>query len=185
VSTWVWVIVVVVAAAVLAVVGWTAYRKRRSERLEKRFGPEYERTLAERGARRDAEAELVEREKRREKLEIRPLEPVARDRYADSWRSVQSRFVDEPGPAVREADALVTAVMHERGYPMDNFEQRAADISVDYPDVVENYRAARRISLANERDEANTEDLRQAMVHYRALFEELLETRESIREEVR
>ncbi len=176
--TWAWVIVVVIAAAIVAAIAWALYRKRQSEQLQERFGPEYERAVAERGARSEAETELREREKRREKLEIRPLERAARDRHLESWRRVQARFVDEPGPAVREADALVMEVMRERGYPMDDFDQRAADISVDHPDVVENYRAAHRISLANERDEASTEDLRQAMVHYRALFQELLEAGE-------
>jgi hypothetical protein len=109
-------------------------------------------------------------------LNLRTLEPAARDRYMGSWRETQARFVDAPAEAVRSADGLVGQVMSERGYPMDNFDQRAADISVDHPDVVENYRAAHAISLANDHEQATTEDLRQAMVHYRSLFETLLGT---------
>ena len=112
-----------------------------------------------------------------------PLDDAARDRYLDEWRDVQTRFVDEPSSALGDADRLVTRVMQDRGYPMDKFEQRAADISVDHPHVVEHYRAAHAVSVASDRDEASTEDLRQGVVHYRALFEELLETED--REEVR
>jgi hypothetical protein len=125
--------------------------------------------------RRRAESELAERERRREYLEIVPLEPAARERYAEAWRDTQARFVDSPEQAIREADHLVTEVMRERGYPMEDFDQRAADVSVDHPNVTENYRAAHATSLANDQGEASTEDLRQAMVHYRALFVELLE----------
>lgn len=176
--TWAVVLIIVAVVVLAAVVAWAVMSRRRTQHLEERFGPEYRRAVAERGDQRDAEAELRERERRREKLEIRPLEPGARERYLESWRAVQARFVDDPEGTIGEADALVTEVMRERGYPMEDFEQRTADISVDHPEVVENYRAAHRISLASARGQASTEDLRQATVHYRALFEELLESRE-------
>ena len=162
-------IVLIVGALILA-------RQRRSQQLQEGFGPEYERTVEERGGdRREAEAELLERRQRRDQFEIRELEPAARDRYADRWRSAQRRFVDQPGPAVGEADALVMEVMRDRGYPVaDEFEQRAADVSVDHPEVVEHYRAAHEISGRATTGEASTEDLRQAMVHFRGLFVELL-----------
>jgi hypothetical protein len=172
-------VVIVLAVVVLAgVAAWVVLGKRRTQHLREQFGPEYRRTVAERGDRRDAETELRERERRREELEIRPLEPAARERYLAEWRAVQARFVDDPEGTIGEADALVTAVMRERGYPIEDFEQRTADISVDHPEVVENYRAAHRISLASAEGRATTEDLRRATVHYRALFEELLDTAE-------
>jgi hypothetical protein len=163
------VIALIVAAVVIA-------RQRRSQQLQQGFGPEYERTVEERGGdRREAEAELRERRQRREQFEIRELDDASRDRYAERWRAAQRRFVDEPGPAVGEADSLVIEVMRERGYPVaDEFEQRAADVSVDHPEVVEHYRAAHGISTRATAGEAGTEDLRQAMVHFRALFAELL-----------
>jgi hypothetical protein len=175
-STWVWIVIVVAVVVVLALIAWSVLRRRRSTQLREGFGPEYDRTVEEAGSRRRAEAELAEREKRREELDIRPLTPAARDRFVDRWRDTQARFVDDPGSAVGDADSLVQEVMRERGYPTEDFEQRAADISVDHPHIVENYRAAHGISLAQERGEASTEDLRQSIVHYRSLFEELLET---------
>lgn len=176
--TWGWLVIAAVVIVVIAVIAWSAARRRRTDRLRGRFGPEYERAVEDRGSRRQAESELEARQRRREELQIRPLQPAARQRYIGLWSTAQSRFVDAPADAVREADALVAQVMGERGYPMDDFEQRAADVSVDHPVVVENYRAAHRISLANDRGEASTEDLRQAFVHYRTLFEDLLETGE-------
>jgi cytoskeletal protein RodZ len=175
---WVWVVIAVVVIVAVALAVWAAMRKRRTEQLRQQFGSEYDRTVEETGRERDAESELEARRRRREELDIRPLAPGARTRYADEWRSVQTRFVDDPSGAVVQADALVTQVMRERGYPMDDFEQRAADVSVDHPEVVSNYRAAHGISIANERGKATTEDLRTAMVHYRALFVELLEQEE-------
>jgi hypothetical protein len=170
--TWVLVAVLVVVVVVLAVL---LMRSRRSHQLQEEFGPEYERAVEERGDRRQAEAELADRRERRAQLDIRPLEPGARERYAERWQAAQRRFVDQPAPAVAEADALVSAVMSERGYPVsDEFDQRAADISVDHPVVVEHYRAAHAISLRATAGDASTEDLRQAMVHFRALFDELL-----------
>jgi hypothetical protein len=130
--------------------------------------------MTEMGSRRKAESQLADRQRRREQLEIRPLAPEARTRFAEEWQIVQSRFVDEPGDAVRGADALVIRVMRDRGYPMEDFEQRSSDVSVDHPHVADDYRAAHAISLAHDHDKASTEDLRQAMVHYRSLFDELL-----------
>jgi hypothetical protein len=182
-DTWIWIVIAVVVLAVAVLLAWTLLKKQRTARLQERFGPEYGRAVAERGDTRKAEAELSEREERREKLDIRPLEPDARDRYAEEWRVVQARFVDEPVAAVEEADRLVMDVMRERGYPMEDFEGRAADISVDHPAVVENYRAGHAIYLAHGRGDASTEDLRQAMVHYRSLFEDILEVAETREEE--
>jgi hypothetical protein len=174
-SPWIWVVIAVVVIAVIAIVAWYAARRRRTEGLRRQFGPEYDRTVDETGRPRAAESELEERRRRREELDIRPLAPGARARYADEWRDVQARFVDDPSGAVAQADTLVTQVMRERGYPMDEFEQRAADVSVDHPQVVGDYRAAHDISMRAAAGRAETEDLRQAMVHYRALFEDLLE----------
>jgi len=170
------IVILAIVAIALIVVALLLMRQRRSQQLQEGFGPEYDRTVEERGGdRREAEAELRERRERREQFEVRDLEPAARDRYADRWRTAQRRFVDEPAPAVGEADALVMEVMRDRGYPVaDEFDQRAADVSVDHPQVVEHYRAAHEISGRATAGEASTEDLRQAMVHFRALFVELL-----------
>jgi FtsZ-interacting cell division protein ZipA len=170
------IVILAIVAIALIVVALLLMRQRRSQQLQEGFGPEYDRTVEERGGdRREAEAELRERRERREQFEVRDLEPAARDRYADRWRTAQRRFVDEPAPAVGEADALVMEVMRDRGYPVaDEFDQRAADVSVDHPQVVEHYRAAHDISGRATVGEASTEDLRQAMVHFRALFVELL-----------
>jgi hypothetical protein len=168
-------IVVVIAAAA----GWWAWRRReRTAQLRQRFGPEYERVVRESGAVTQGEARLEARAKRVAELHIRPLAPEARTRYADTWNRVQNRFVDDPQGAVTEADRLVGEVMHERGYPLGDFEQRVEDISVDHPDVVMNYRATRDIAARNAAGKTTTEDLRQAMVHYRALFRDLLATPE-------
>jgi FtsZ-interacting cell division protein ZipA len=171
-------VIVIVAIVVIALIvaAIVLMRQRQSQQLQEGFGPEYERTVEERGGdRREAEAELRERRQRRDEFEVRDLEPAARDRYADRWRDAQRRFVDEPAPAVGEADALVIEVMRDRGYPVaDEFDQRAADVSVDHPVVVEHYRAAHDISGRATAGDASTEDLRQAMVHFRALFVELL-----------
>jgi hypothetical protein len=172
-DTWVWIVIAVAIVVAVAALLWAVANNRRRKELQEGFGPEYDRTVDEAGSRRRAESELSDREKRREKLDIRPLAPGTRDRFADRWRTVQERFVDDPNGALKDAHVLVVEVMRERGYPTDDFEQRAADVSVDHPHVVENYRSAYAIS---ERDEADTEEQRQAMVHYRALFDELLET---------
>jgi FtsZ-interacting cell division protein ZipA len=168
-------VAILVVIVLLALLAFFAGRQRRSRRLQDRFGPEYDRTVSEAGDRRAAEAELVERTERREQFDIVTLEPEARARYVEAWRHTQAQFVDEPAEATREADRLITSVMRDRGYPVDDFEQRAADLSVDHPQVVDDYRAAHAIAAANDRSEASTEDLRQALVHYRSLFEDLLE----------
>jgi cytoskeletal protein RodZ len=167
--------ILIVVAVLVVVLAFFAARQQRSRKLRAQFGPEYDRTVAEAGDRRQAETRLQERTERRQRLEIVALDPADRDRYVEAWRQTQARFVDEPAEATREADRLITDVMRKRGYPIDDFEQRAADISVDHPQVVDDYRAAQAIAAANERSEASTEDLRQALVHYRSLFEELLE----------
>ena len=174
-EAWAWVLIAVAVVLVIALVAWSAARKRRTDSLRGRFGPEYDRAVTEEGGRRAGESELSDRVKRRDDLDIRPLAPAAAERYTSDWRNVQARFVDSPEGALGQADLLVTTVMRERGYPMDDFDQRSADISVDHPDVVEDYRAAHAISLANDHGEASTEDLRQAMVHYRSLFERMVE----------
>jgi hypothetical protein len=172
---WAWAVIAVVAILVIvAVVAWTVWSGRRRERLRSRFGPEYESSIREHGSQRKAESDLAGREKRRSELEIRAVGPTARTSYAQAWQQVQVRFVDAPSDAVREADALVSRLMSDMGYPMGDFEQRSADISVDHANVVENYREAHGISMANDRALASTEDLRQATVHYRALFDDLL-----------
>jgi hypothetical protein len=163
-------VVVVVAGVVLQ-----ASRQRRTGRLQEQFGPEYDRTVDTAESKREAEVELQEREERRRELDIRPLSQAARDRYIERWQSVQAEFVDNPGAAVARADDLIQSVMAERGYPVEDFEQRAADVSVDHPDVVENYRHGHRLAQSSADGEGSTEDLRQAMRHYRALFEELVE----------
>jgi hypothetical protein len=171
-------VAILVVIVLLALLAFFAGRQRRSRRLQENFGPEYDRTVEQAGDRRAAEAELQERTERRQGFDIVPLEPEARARYLEAWRATQAQFVDEPAEATREADRLITSVMRDRGYPVDDFEQRAADISVDHPQVVDDYRAAHAIADANDRSEASTEELRQALVHYRSLFEELLEDRQ-------
>ena len=171
-----WVVITIVLVVLIAAgaVAWMLYEANRTKRLKSRFGPEYNRVVKESGNRRAAETELESRARRVEMLHLRDLSPADCDRFSQRWRGAQSRFVDEPGPAVTEASALVKEAMAARGYPVGDFDQRAADISVDHPTVVDNYREARRIALANEQGRANTEELRRAMVLYRALFEELL-----------
>jgi hypothetical protein len=151
-------------------------QKKRTEELRDRFGPEYERAVRAEGDRSRAEADLDARAKRVEQLDIRPLSNRERDQFSESWRATQTRFVDDPVGATREADELVAEVMQVRGYPMGDFERRAADVSVDHPGVVEHYRAAHAIAMRTESGSENTEELRIALVHYRALFEDLLET---------
>jgi len=177
-STWVWIVMAIAAAIVVGVVARTAFRNRRTKTLQEGFGPEYDRTVADAPSKREAEADLQERRKRREELDIKPLSPNVREHYVVAWRETQARFVDDPAEAIGEADVLIQRVMRDRGYPTEDFDQRAADVSVDHPDVVNNFRAAHGISVAHTRGNASTEDLRQALVHYRALFDELLESRE-------
>ena len=170
----VWIVAAVIIAAALILVAILWSRRRRSEHLRDRFGPEYDREVEARGDRAKAEAELAQREKRVEKLDIRPLEPAERREFVSRWNDVQARFVDDPPRAVAFADALLGDVMKARGYPVTDFDQRAGDISVDHPLVIEHYHKAHDIALRQERGEASTEDLRQAMIHYRALFENLV-----------
>ena len=170
----IWVLAAVVVV-LLVIIGVLVTRQQRSRGLKADFGPEYNRLIAERGDQRSAERELAGRRKRMSEFEIRPLASAARERYMERWAATQRNFVDEPAAAVGEAHVLVQEVMHDRGYPIDeDFEQRAADVSVTHPDVVENYRAAHSISLHAHQGRANTEQLRQAMVHFRALFDDLL-----------
>ena len=173
--SWVWVLIAIAVVAVLAVAVWQALARRRTGKLQQQFGPEYARTLGSAESRRDAEAELQAREEHRQQLEIRALSQAARERYLESWQHVQSQFVDDPRGAAASAESLIQSVMAERGYPVEDFEQRAADISVDHPQVVENYRQGHRLSQAGADGGRQTEDLRQAMRHYRALFDELVE----------
>jgi hypothetical protein len=169
------VILVVVVAVVVIALGSVLTFWRRSRRLRDQFGPEYKHAVRQYGDARKAEAELAAREKRVRKLEIRALTYEEQSRFAEVWRRTQARFVDEPSKAVGEADGLIKEVMQTRGYPVGDFDQRVADISVDHPNVVTNYRAGREIAARNKSGQATTEDLRQAMMHYRSLFEELME----------
>jgi hypothetical protein len=170
-------LIVLVAMVILVVVvlAWLYVRKRRrtTAGLRQKFGPEYNRAVLTHGSGRKAESKLEDREKRVEKLKIRDLNSTEHERFSKQWGSVQSRFVDSPKGAVAEADDLISSVMKARGYPVSDFDQRAADISVDHPRVVENYRSAREIALRVEK--ATTEDLRTAMIHYRSLFDELVQ----------
>lgn len=176
-------IAVAVAVVVVLILASVFMRERRTENLRKRFGPEYDRTVNEIGPQR-AESKLHEREKRVEKLSIRPLSDSERQHFLAEWRAAQSRFVDDPRGAVEDADALVSKVMQSRGYPMSDFEQRAADVSVDHPRVVENYRAAHEIAIRQRSGEATTEDLRSALIYYRSLFDDLLGTTSTTNKEV-
>lgn len=188
-------IIVLVVGAIIVFV-----QRRRTEKLRTRFGPEYERSIAESGDRRRAEAQLEKRAERVEKFHLRPLAAEDRSRFTEQWDRVQAHFVDAPAGAVSEADQLLGDIMATCGYPMGDFEQRAADISVDHPVVVQNYRAAHDIAIRQAKGQATTEDLRRAMIHYRALFEDIVydrkeamkdrtpvvvDRRESEREEIR
>ena len=180
---WAWILIGILAVVVVGLVVWSLRSRQRTGQLRDRFGPEYERVVDEHGDRREAESELTKREERYEELEIRPLPPASRRRYLDSWRNAQARFVDAPNEAVAEADRLVTDVMTDRGYPMEDFDQRAEVISVDHAHLVRNYRSAHAISVAAAEGNAKTEDLRKAMIRYRSLFEELLQDGDGLRAE--
>jgi hypothetical protein len=177
-------LIALAVAVILVIAGlaWLYLRKRKSTTavLRKKFGPEYDRAVKVHGSERKAEAKLEDREKRVEKLNIRELDPIGHESFSRRWESVQSRFIDSPKGAVTEADDLVSSLMKTRGYPVSDFEQRAADISVDHPRVVENYRSAHEIALRVGKDAATTEDLRTAMIHYRSLFDELVQVPASI-----
>jgi hypothetical protein len=172
---WSWVVVgVAIVIGVLAATMVTT-KRRRTGALRERFGPEYERTVNQTGQRRAAEAELQEREERHQEFQLQPLAPAAQQRYQDDWRMVQAQFVDDPASAVASADLLIQTVMRERGYPVEDFDRRADDLSVEHPEVVDNYRQGHRLAAASKTpDKSATEDLRRAMRHYRALFDDLV-----------
>jgi hypothetical protein len=177
-EAWVILGMVIIALIIIAALLARARRHRQSQHLRRRFGPEYERLVAERGDRAKAEAELRAREKRVDRLKIVPLPAAEAAKFSRAWSELQARFVDNPRGIVVEADGLVRDLMVRRGYPMGDFEERAADISVDHPELVETYRAARAIAERDRRGEASTEELRRAVVLYRTMFDELLEVRE-------
>jgi hypothetical protein len=178
-ATWVWIVIAVVVALVILGVIWAGLRTRRTKALQERFGPEYDRVAADAPTKRAAESELREREQRREQFDIRPLDPSQREAYRAQWQTIQARFVDDPSGSVAAADSLIQTVMRERGYPVDDFETRAGDLSVDHPGVVENYRAGHGIAVAHDRGNAGTEELRKAVQHYRVLFAELVDVPEA------
>ncbi len=172
---WVWVLIAVAVVVVIAAVVWQRAVRRRTEHFREQFGPEYDRAVESADSRKKAEAELASREERREQFELRVLPPSSRRRYVESWRVVQAQFVDDPCTAVASADSLIRSVMHDCGYPVEDFDQRASDLSVDHPDVVEHYREGHRLAEQSARGDDSTEDLRHAMQHYRALFEDLVD----------
>src|SRR5579859_302688 len=169
------IVVAVIVLAVIAVALWAIRQKQRSQELRQHYGSEYDRAVQQYGAPGTAEKALEEREKRVESLDIRPLSETDRTRFSEQWRVIQARFVDDPVGAVDQADQIIGEVMQVRGYPVTDFEQRAADVSVEHPNVVSNYRAAHAIALRAKRGEASTDELRTALIHFRALFQELLE----------
>ena len=173
-------IIIILAAVAIFLIGaglaLVFNRRNRSAELRQHFGPEYDHAVKTLGDERKAQAELEGRQKRVEALDIHPLSPGEREHYLAEWRSIQSNFVDEPSQAIVDADRLIQEVMQIRAYPVSNFEQQAADLSVNYPQVVSNYRAAHEIAIKNAQKTADTEELRRAMVFYRSLFEDLLET---------
>jgi hypothetical protein len=175
VSTWVWILIAAAAVLIVAMVAWVMTKRKQTKQLQSQFGPEYERTVEAADNKKVAESELAARRERREQLEIRPLSSAARERYAHQWQVVQVQFVDNPSGAVASADQLIQSVMADRGYPVKDFETRAADVSVDHPDVVENYRQGHRLAQKSADGDGSTEDLRQAMRHYRTLFDDLVE----------
>ncbi len=172
-------IVIAVAVILVGFVAWLAYAWRQSTRLRERFGPEYDAAVKRLGSKAKAEAELRRREKRVATFEIVPLPPAEVTRFSQAWTRLQGSFVDDPKGVLIEADRLVREVLLKRGYPVADFDLRAADLSVNHPVVVNNYRAAQRIVSLDQRGEASTEDLRKAVVHFRALFDELLGTRKN------
>lgn len=167
-------IIIPVAVVIILIAVAIVLDRRRRRRLRERYGPEYDRTVDEAGSRRAAEHDLGAREKRHDSLDIRPLDPDRRQRYASEWRAVQERFVDRPESSVHDADRLVTTLMRERGYPTEDFEQQARDLSVEHGRTLEHYRAAHEVERISSDHRATTEQLRGAMIHYRVLFDELL-----------
>jgi hypothetical protein len=175
VSTWLWVIIVLAVVIVAIGILSSVIRRRRTEALRTDFGPEYDRTVDRSGDQAAAEADLRDRRRRREELELRPLEPLVRQGYMDAWKGTQAEFVDDPASAVVDADNLIQDVMRTRGYPVEDFDDRASLVSVDHPVVVERYRRAHAIIVGEADASGDTENLRQAMQDYRALFVELVE----------
>jgi hypothetical protein len=175
VPTWGWILIAAVAVLLIAAIVMLIRKQQRTKELQSQFGPEYDRTIESADSRRKAESELAARQERREQLDITPLSSAARERYTAQWQTVQAQFVDNPSGAVGSADTLIQSVMADRGYPVDDFESRAADVSVDHPHVVENYREGHRLAEQCANGNGSTEELRQAMRHYRALFDELVE----------
>jgi hypothetical protein len=170
-------ILLVIVVVAIAVAAWAFIQRQKTLRLRGKYGPEYDRLAEQQGSARSAERIIEQREKRVSKFQIRRLREEERVRFAADWRLVQEQFVDDPRLAVSQADQLINEALKERGYPMGDFEQQAADLSVQFPRVVENYRKAHQLALAGERGSASTEDLRQAMQYYRSLFEDVLETK--------
>jgi len=170
------IVLLIVAIVAFALAAWALIQREKTRKLKDRFGPEYDRAIEQEKSSHKAEALLEERQKRVQKYQIRPLTREESDMYAAKWRTVQEHFVDDPRDAVAQADALITDAMRVRGYPMSDFEQRAADLSVDHPTAVEDYRAAHAIALRDAEGSATTEDLRNAMQRYRSLFEHVLDT---------
>jgi hypothetical protein len=176
-AIWAWILIAIAAVVVVTVIALVA-RQRRTMALRQRFGPEYDRAVEAGQDRRSAEAELRDRERQRAKLDIRPLPEGTRTSFAQEWRDVQEHFVDQPSDAVVTADQLVYRVMETRGYPMGDFDAQATLVSVDYPEVVENYRFAHGVRERAQARQASTEDLREALLRYRSLFDELLRARD-------
>ena len=173
-TTYLIIAVVVVLVVLGAILGFVFSRRQRTTRLQDKFGSEYDRTVKTAGSEKNAQAELKDRQKHVDTLNIRPLSVSERERFQAEWVAIQAKFVDQPGQATVEADHLIMEVMKLRAYPVSDFDQRAADISINYPTLVSNYRAAREIAIKNEQHSANTEELRQAIIYYRSLFDELL-----------
>ena len=179
-NTYIIIAVVLILVVMGAIMAPTFARRKRSERLHDQFGTEYDHTLEAMGSEKKAHAELKERQKHVDALDIHPLSASEHKRYSDDWTAIQFEFVDNPGQAIIDADGLIMEVMQLRAYPVSDFEQRAADVSISYPAFVGNYRAARVIALKNKEHQADTEELRQAMIYYRSLFEELLKPEEEV-----
>jgi len=175
-TTYFLIAVVLILVIMGIIMGPIFARRKRSQRFQNKYGPGYDRTVKTMGNEKKAQTEMDERQKHVDTLNIRPLSDSERERYLADWTKIQAKFIDQPGQATVEADHLIMEVMQMRAYPVSDFEQRAADISINYPALVSNYRLAREIAVKNERHEADTEELRQALIYYRALFDELLKT---------
>jgi hypothetical protein len=181
-NTYIIIIVVLVLVVLGLILGSVFSKRQRSKRYQKKFGPDYDATATSMGSQTKAQKEMDDRKKHVDSLDIRSLSLSEREKYLSEWKAVQAKFIDQPGPATVEADHLIMEVMQLRNYPVSDFDQRAADISINYPEFVSNYRLARAIAIKNEQHKADTEELRQALVHYRALFNELLVTEEVVPE---